>query len=718
MYSSRRGLLKFFSISMVVLFGWFGLLAATGSGPTIDPVSSGVARADVGPAATLFPSWVVTPTSAVIAPSIVPSVPITMALPTSPWDTAYVKVGSVLRNDATGVYNMWYESASFDRPANGVTTTLHSAIGLAVSPDGITWSKPITSTPIFNVSGGPTSSVCPGDVVSSWDSSYVGSPRVIYDGVKYRMFYVGSNSAIENHFTGTQPASIGVAESTDGVNWCRAGRSTPILTPNPLSWDNYSIEPAGARMEGSTLKLLYTSYGADGIYRTGQAAVKNFVTLPTSTLTLDKDINNPLKVNGSPDRVKSAYARIVNGTIFTWYVSNISGADLIYQANCRTDLNCGRDPEINVLWPLKSSPNDQLGQVDIASIIITSPADGLLGTMWYTGRSSSDNTLYGFRAISPPPPGAVPPTTPPPTYATPIIFPTSSAMRPTPTPLVPALPPGPSNGGPSAFLTATPGDGNYSPFYDTWRRVDQPVQAGFANRSWIYGSTPYGFRYLLEPYENGSRLVQYYDKARMEQAPNNTVTGGLLVKELISGLMQVGDNKFVQRLGANEAIAGDAIEVNPNNPAYYSLYNVASLNNDKRVSDRTGNGVIETINRSGTVGSDIGYYNYNVNYAYYDNTLGHNIPDVFWNFMNQRGLVLGPNGYANDVVINWLQVMGLPLTEPYWTKATVNGQVKDVLVQAFERRVLTFTPSNPDPFKVEMGNVGRHYFRWRYGQTQ
>jgi hypothetical protein len=28
--------------------------------------------------------------------------------------------------------------------------------------------------------------------------------------------------------------------------------------------------------------------------------------------------------------------------------------------------------------------------------------------------------------------------------------------------------------------------------------------------------------------------------------------------------------------------------------------------------------------------------------------------------------------------------------------------------------VLTYTPSNPAAFRVEMGNVGQHYFRWRY----
>lgn len=38
----------------------------------------------------------------------------------------------------------------------------------------------------------------------------------------------------------------------------------------------------------------------------------------------------------------------------------------------------------------------------------------------------------------------------------------------------------------------------------------------------------------------------------------------------------------------------------------------------------------------------------------------------------------------------------------------------DVLIQLFERRVLTHTPSNPDEWRVEMGNTGKHYYIWRY----
>jgi hypothetical protein len=60
--------------------------------------------------------------------------------------------------------------------------------------------------------------------------------------------------------------------------------------------------------------------------------------------------------------------------------------------------------------------------------------------------------------------------------------------------------------------------------------------------------------------------------------------------------------------------------------------------------------------------------------------------------------------------------MGFPISPPFGTQLVVGGVARPVFIQAFERRVLTYTPSNPDPFKVEMGNVGQHYVAWRYGQ--
>jgi polysaccharide biosynthesis protein PslG len=106
---------------------------------------------------------------------------------------------------------------------------------------------------------------------------------------------------------------------------------------------------------------------------------------------------------------------------------------------------------------------------------------------------------------------------------------------------------------------------------------------------------------------------------------------------------------------------------------------------------------------------------YGVRYVYYDDNLGHNIPNVFWDFMNQSGIVNNDGSYGSGLIVNWLPVFGLPLSEAYWTRVFVGNEEKDVLVQVFERRTLTYTPNNPPAFRVEMGNVGRHYYKWRYG---
>ena len=58
---------------------------------------------------------------------------------------------------------------------------------------------------------------------------------------------------------------------------------------------------------------------------------------------------------------------------------------------------------------------------------------------------------------------------------------------------------------------------------------------------------------------------------------------------------------------------------------------------------------------------------------------------------------------------------GLPVTGAYWVNVRVGGVERPILFQVFERRVLTYNPANPAGWQIEMGNVGRHYFEWRYG---
>ena len=88
-------------------------------------------------------------------------------------------------------------------------------------------------------------------------------------------------------------------------------------------------------------------------------------------------------------------------------------------------------------------------------------------------------------------------------------------------------------------------------------------------------------------------------------------------------------------------------------------------------------------------------------------------------FLNQQGPIVENGQVVQAALITpWFYASGLPISEPYWATVKINGVSEDVLIQAFERRVLTYTPSNPDPFKVEMGNVGQHYYDWRYKQSE
>lgn len=259
----------------------------------------------------------------------------------------------------------------------------------------------------------------------------------------------------------------------------------------------------------------------------------------------------------------------------------------------------------------------------------------------------------------------------------------------------------------------------------TWRRPDLPVASGQSGgRSWMWG--PELFSINREPYTEspgGARMVYYFDKSRMEinrpGGPTDVndlfyVTNGLLPIELMSGQMQTGDAQTQGRGAANIPVAGDP-EKNPGTPTYAALAKVSTLDGKGNKVGNRGNAlVLDTLSGDGQVGSNDGYTSYNVRLAKFIDEAGHNVAQPFWEFMNRSGQVYEDNGLRNGLIVEWIVAMGYPVSEPYWVKATVGGEVKDVLVQAFQRRVLTYTPSNSDAFKVEMGNVGRHYHSWRY----
>jgi len=242
------------------------------------------------------------------------------------------------------------------------------------------------------------------------------------------------------------------------------------------------------------------------------------------------------------------------------------------------------------------------------------------------------------------------------------------------------------NGAPQIFANPA--------FQQLWAQTDANPSGG----SYVWGPGPFTGG-MMEEYAEataGKRLVQYFDKARMElNAPGGPVTAGLLSVELISGRQQNGNATFMQRAPAKVTVAGD-----PDNafPRYADLAMLQGAEPNNTNSKQ----ITRQINADGTTGAAPAANDPLARTTGYDDATKHNIPKAFVDFRN------APN-------LGGISAIGFAITEPVWANVKVNGKVVPVLIQAFERRVLTYTPDNPTLFRVEYGNIGRAYNTWRYG---
>jgi glucose/arabinose dehydrogenase len=271
----------------------------------------------------------------------------------------------------------------------------------------------------------------------------------------------------------------------------------------------------------------------------------------------------------------------------------------------------------------------------------------------------------------------------------------------------------------SAALTLTVLDDTAAAgaFQRAWARIDAPVADVVATRTWIWGPEPFS-EPMLEPYadtDGGWRIVQYYDKSRMEMPnaggdPNSPwyVTNGLLVREMMTGELQIGDDAFEQRAPAHINAAGD-----PDDLDGISYARLAELTREPAVAE--GETIVSAIDATGAITEDQALAVHDVTAAELSSETGHRVASVFWEFMRSAGLVVVNGQLVDDALfLNPYYATGLPLTEAHWARIEVGGTERLVLIQAFERRVLTYTPDNPVGWQVEAGNVGRHYFSWRY----
>lgn len=248
------------------------------------------------------------------------------------------------------------------------------------------------------------------------------------------------------------------------------------------------------------------------------------------------------------------------------------------------------------------------------------------------------------------------------------------------------------------------------PVPQLWAQVDGPDTPSHA---WVWGPTLLAAAH--EPFAGapgGTRQVFYFDKGRLQiddpgQDPTSPgyVGSGLLVRDLIAGEIQIGDDQYLTSTPANIPLTGDTVG-NALAPTYAALNGVASIGDDlanRRSPQRVGQPVTALMHADGSIDPNAVPQS-DVSLATYSNATGHNIAKPFADWLS---------GQAQS----WELLTGYPLTEPYWSDTVIAGKTRRVLFQAFERRVLTYTPGNPAGWQVESNNAGQHYRSWHHLAT-
>ena len=155
----------------------------------------------------------------------------------------------------------------------------------------------------------------------------------------------------------------------------------------------------------------------------------------------------------------------------------------------------------------------------------------------------------------------------------------------------------------------------------------------------------------------GVRLVQYFDKARMEQTnTDRPVTNGLLTVELKSGQLQIGDNSFQPLNPAFIGIAGDP---NVPGPTYASLAKLPEKSPQQTGGVNLGYDIPSQTFVPVTPSTDPA-----MQFVTYQSDpggrFGQSIPSAFWDFLQAI-----PGG--------WLTTMGYPISPAFAATVQVNG---------------------------------------------
>jgi hypothetical protein len=153
----------------------------------------------------------------------------TLRRDTGGWDGASLDFPSVVHTDDG--YLMAYSGSSLDNP-NQVS------VGVATSPDGVTWTK----------EPGPV--IGPG-FCGGFDDRTINIPRLRRTDDGWLLYYLGQEFA--------DPASVGVASSSDGFSW-ECASPAPVLTGDDIP-DSQGIHTIAVAVDAPGPEFLIESLG-------------------------------------------------------------------------------------------------------------------------------------------------------------------------------------------------------------------------------------------------------------------------------------------------------------------------------------------------------------------------------------------------------------------------------------------------------------------------
>lgn len=178
------------------------------------------------------------------------------------WDKDGVLNPSVIYDNDELIYKMWYTGRWDDGSALGLL-----AVGYAYSSNGIIgWTKSGLN-PIMQKN------------LSGFDNRGVGGTYVIKDSSAsppYTMYYTGFE-------TGTLLSEIGIATSSNGLNWTR--QTTPVLPVGSSgSWEEKGVGDPSVLVNGNITSMWYTGTNNGFLPKIGYASITEPVP-PTPTPT-------------------------------------------------------------------------------------------------------------------------------------------------------------------------------------------------------------------------------------------------------------------------------------------------------------------------------------------------------------------------------------------------------------------------------------------------